>query len=53
MVSLKVETYQNPCCIQTSVHFLTLLFLQEVNSSLQYRGLVHLAWMALALQHGA
>lgn len=31
----------------------TFLFLQEVNSSLQYGGLVHLARMALTLQHGA
>lgn len=31
----------------------TFLLLQEVNSSLQNGGLVHFAWMALTLQHGA
>lgn len=34
-------------------HLPTFLFLQEVDSSLQNGGLVHLARMALTLQHGA
>lgn len=44
MIKLKHPLLQNPR---------TFLLLQEVDGPLQDGGLVHFAWVALALQHGA